>query len=189
MANHLKASVSFSAVKSALLDSVKDSRKSMGAVTIFEIIPLALIIFGIVFGVKLGSRYGDVAAGIGAVVGGVLGLFCWRLPLYWTATFLDRKRDFSRKTVEELRAMLRDPNCRVPNVVLLELAKRGQNMKQELPLVFDMLTSPLPERRYLGRRTLVSVFPERARLVGNYRADESVEKCKEKVWKILIDQE
>jgi hypothetical protein len=160
-------------------------RKSQGAITIFQIIPLYAIIIGICIGVKLGSVFGHIGAGIGGVVGGILGLLCWRLPLMWICKWLDRKRNLSNKTVEELRAMLRDPNCPIPNVALLELGMRKQNMEQELPVVLDMLVSPLKQRRSRGWRTLASVFPERAKLVADYRVDDSVEKCKEKIQKIL----
>jgi hypothetical protein len=149
--------------------------------TIFDVMPLAGIIFGILFGVKFGSQFGDVGAGVGAVIGGTLGWLCWRLLLMWTCKWLDRKRNLSNKTVEELRAMLRDPNCPIPNVALLELGIRNQNMEQELPAVLDMLVSPLKQRRIRGWRTLASVFPERAKLVADCRIDDSIDKCKEKI--------
>ena len=160
-------------------------RQSQGAITIFEMIPLYAMIFGICGGVWFGSRFGNVGGWIGGLIGGVVGWFSWRFLLVWMCKQLDRKRNLSNKTIEELRAMLRDPNCKIPNVVLLELGTRKQNMEQELPVVFEMLLSPLQERRKRGWFTLASVFPERAKLVSNYRADDSVEVCREKMQKLL----
>ncbi len=160
-------------------------RKSQGAITIFDIIPLYAIILGICVGVKLGTVFGHVGAVIGGMVGGILGWFGWRFLLMGICKWLDRKRNLSNKTVEELRAMLRDPNCPIPNVALLELGIRKQNMEQELPVVLDMLISPMKQRRIRGWRTLASVFPERAKLVSDYRIDDSIEKCREKIQKLL----
>ena len=163
-------------------------RKSQGAITIFQVSPLFAIIFGTLWGIQLGSQFGYIGAGIGGILGGTLGLFCWRLLLAWICKGLDRKRNLTNKTLEELRAMLRDPNCPIPNIALLELGLRKQNMEQELPAVLEMLVSPVQQRRIRGWRTLASVFPERAKLIADYRIDDSVEKCKEKVQRLLSVQ-
>jgi hypothetical protein len=153
--------------------------------TIFEIAPLIAAFFGISCGAKFGSEFGQVGAWLGGLVGGILGWFCWRLPLMWLAKRLDQKRNFSSKTIEELRTILHDPNCRNPNVVLLELGTRGEKMELELPVVLNLLVSPAKETRIRGWQTLASVFPERAKIISDYRIDDSVEKCQEKVQKLL----
>lgn len=162
-------------------------RRLQGATTIFEMVPLMGILFGILFGITVGSHFGVVAGGfgalIGAVVGGILGRIGGRLLLMGIVQLLHR--DFSKKTVEQLRTMLHDPNCLAPNVVILELGTRGEKMEQELPVVLDLLCSPVRDRRIRGWHALASVFPERAKIISDYRIDDSVEKCQEKVQKIL----
>jgi len=163
-------------------------QKSQGVITIFEMIPFCGIFFGILLGIKIGSHFGGIAGGfggflIGAVVGGIFGRIVGRLTLMGTVKLLHR--DFSKKTVEELRTMLHDPNCLAPNVLILELGKRGEKTDQELPVVLDLLRSPLRDRRIRGWYALASVFPERAKIISDYRIDDSVEKCKEKIRKIL----
>ena len=97
----------------------------------------------------------------------------------------DRKLGLNGKSNEQLRQMLRDPECKIPQLVLLELGVRRQNMEQELPVVLEMLVSPVMERRRRGWLTLSSVFPERAKVISDFRIDDSVEMCKEKIQKIL----
>jgi hypothetical protein len=160
-------------------------RKSQGTITIFQMAPLCLIVFGIICGAKIGSKFGHIGLGIGAVIGGFVGwLVCWRLPLMGICKWLDRKRDLSDKAVEELRAMLRDPNYKSPRLVLLELGIKGEKMENYLPIILDLLVSPFAETRRRGWLTLASVFPERAKLISDYRIDDPVEKCIEKVQKI-----
>jgi hypothetical protein len=160
-------------------------RESQGAITIFDVLPLYAIIIGIVAGAKLGTRFGHGGAIICGIVGGVLGFFCWRLFLMSVCKWLDRKRNLNHKTVEELRAMLRDPNCKSPRLVLLELGIKGEKMENYLPTILDLLVSPLAETRRRGWLTLVSVFPERAKIISDYRIDDSIEKCREKIQKLL----
>jgi hypothetical protein len=117
------------------------------------------------------------------LVGGILGLKFGRLPLFLTIKFL--RRDLSKKTVEQLRAELHNPNCLAPNVLILELGTRGEKVEQELPVVLDLLCSPLRDRRIRGWHALASVFPERAKIISDYRIDDSVEKRQEKIQKIL----
>jgi hypothetical protein len=154
--------------------------------TIFDMIPLMGMLFGMLFGIKVGSPFGVVAGGfgalIGALVGGILGRMGGRLLLMGTVKLLHR--DFSKKTVEELRTMLHDPNCLAPNVLILELGTRGEKMEQELPVVLGLLCSPMRDRRIRGWHALASVFPERAKIVSDYRIDDPVEKCQEKIRKI-----
>ena len=160
-------------------------RKSQGAITIFDIIPLYAIIFGICVGVKFGSVFGHIGAVIGGVAGGILGWFGWRFLLMGVCKWLDRKRNLSNKSVEELQVMLRDPNCKIPNVALLELGVRGEKMENYLPAILDLLVSPLMETRRRGWFTLISVFPEHAKIISEYKFDDSVEKCREKIQIIL----
>lgn len=163
-------------------------RKSQGAITIFDIIPLYAIIFGICVGVKFGSTFGHIGAVIGGVAGGILGWPAWRFVLMGICKWLDRKRNLSNKSVEELQIMLCDPNCKIPNVALLELGVRGEKMENYLPAILDLLVSPLMETRRRGWFTLISIFPERAKIISDYKFVDSVEKCREKIQNILSTQ-
>lgn len=68
--------------------------------------------------------------------------------------------------------------------MLLELGIKGEKMENYLPAILDLLASPLMESRRRGWLTLVSVFPEYAKIISDYRIDDSVDKCREKIQKL-----
>ncbi|MGA2175656.1 MAG: hypothetical protein ABSH38_11810 [Verrucomicrobiota bacterium] len=80
--------------------------------------------------------------------------------------------------------MLRDPGCLIPNAVLLELGSRGQDLQPELPVVLDMLAASSRDRRIRGWHALASAFPDRAKLLSDYRLDDTSEECQRKVQKL-----
>ena len=160
-------------------------RQSQGAITIFHLIPFYALMFGMCCGLVIGAKFGRNYALDGGIVGGVLGFFCWKIPIEWLLKWFNRKQNLSHKTTEELRTMLHDPHCEFPNLVLLELGIKGEKMERHLPVILDLLTSPLPERRRRAWLAFVSIFPERAKLISDYHWDDSDEGCKEKVQKNL----
>jgi hypothetical protein len=158
-------------------------KASQGAITIFQMFELSGLVSGMFVGFVLCSHLGKVSAIIGGVLGGILGFMSGRLPLICAVKWL--RRDLSGKSVAKLRAELHNPDCLMPNVFLLELGSRGEKMDAELPVILGLLCSPVRERRIRGWQALASVFPERARLISDYRVDDPIEQCKEKVQKIL----
>lgn len=147
--------------------------------TIFSALPVWGFLLGLVLGLKFASPLGiGNFAGmiLGAIVGGGLGLVVSRI--LYIIIHRTPQWDFSKETVEELRAMLRDPECPAPNAVLRELGSRGESLEPELPVVLDMLESSSQERRMRGWGSLVSAFPERVKLLTDYRFDDPPEKCR-----------
>ena len=120
----------------------------------------------------------------GGFLGGFFGGVCWKILMVWLGKRLDQKH-FCKKTTEDLRAMLCAPDCRSPRVVLLELGMRGEKMENYLPIILDLLLSPNIESRAKGWFTLISVFPDHAKLISDYRVDSSVERNREIVQKLL----
>jgi hypothetical protein len=160
-------------------------RKSRGAITIFEMIPIIALIGGICCGVKISSHFGQAGAWAGGFIGGILGLVCWRFTLVFLSKWLDRNQNLSNRTTEGLNEMLHNPKCKNPNLVLLELGMRGEKMENYLPVIWGLLVSPLIETRKRGWYTLVSVFPEHAKTITDYHYGDPVEKCREKVQKLV----
>jgi hypothetical protein len=150
--------------------------------TIFHVLNLGGLAFGLVYGAKLGSSLGLVVGVIGAIVGGAIGFIVGRLPLLLALKLI--QRSFSKKSVEDLRAMLRDPEFLAPNTVLLELRSRGEDLEPELPVVLDMLVAPSRERRIRGWHALATAFPDRAERITDYRVDDAPEECQRKVQKL-----
>ena len=161
---------------------------SRAALTVFEVIPLFFVLFGTTSGLLVGDQYGGLGLMAGSLVGGIIGWCCWRIIFFGIYKLAELNSGFRRKSNEQLRAMLRDPHCKNPTLVLLELGVRKQNMEQELPVIYEMLISPIQERRRRGWFTLASVFPEQAKLISDYRSDDSVEICREKIQQLLTVQ-
>lgn len=153
-------------------------------ITLFHVIPVIGCAFGSLGGFTLGSRLGTIPGIMGGILGGGVGLVCGRMPL--ALVLKSMKRDFSGKTPNDLRAMLRSPGVLAPNVLLLELRARGENVECELPIVLDMLTAPAREVRIRGWHALVSAFPEQARSINDYRIDDPLDESRRKIQKLRI---
>jgi hypothetical protein len=158
---------------------IRSATRAPIMVTIFHVLPVFGLVFGLVFGTYVGVvLLGAPGAIGGAIGGGALGFVGGRLafPLaVWSVA-----RTLARKTVAELRADLRDPACPTPNCVLLELQYRGKDIRQELPVVLEMLVSEDLNRRSGGWAALVSAFPELSGAISDYSAFDSVEECRRK---------
>jgi hypothetical protein len=144
--------------------------------TLFDILPLSSSSVGLVFGIVGGSwLLGTPGAIIGALIGTVMGFIVGRIPFVLTLRMLSR--ELASKTASELRADLRNPACLAPNMVLLELRRRGEDIRSELTVVFDLLVSTDFGRRGAGWAALVSAYPDLAVLIPDYRIDDPIEKC------------
>jgi len=147
--------------------------------TLFDVLPLFGACVGLVLGLIGGGRLLDTPGAIsGALVGCVMGFIAGRIPFILTLWVLSR--ELATKTAPELRADLRSPDCLAPNVVLLELLSRGEDIRCELPVVLDLLASEDFGRRGAGWAALVSAFPELAAAIPDYRIDDPVETCRSK---------
>lgn len=147
--------------------------------TIFHVLTLAGFVYGVIVGTRAGSAlFGTVGAVVGAIVGGIVGAFVGRIPGFLMLRWL--ARDLGTKSTSDLRAELHDPSCVTPNCVLLELQYRGEDIRQELPVVLDLLVSDDVGRRGLGWAALTSAFPDLAKQIQDYRIGDSVDECRRK---------
>jgi hypothetical protein len=147
--------------------------------TLFHVLPLLGAFAGLAIGIGEGGRlFGMVGAVGGAIIGCYFGFVAGRLPFalgLWAV-----RRQLAAKSVVELRADLRDPNCFIANVVLLELHRRGEDIRPELSVVLDMLVSEDFGRRGQGWAALSSAFPDMAVSITDYRINDSVVECRRK---------
>ena len=147
--------------------------------SIFDLLPMVGLLTGAIGGGTFAAGWGWVAGGCGALVGGLLGMTLGRLPLVLSLMWVHRS--FQSKSVEELRSLLKDPACLVPNLILLELHARGEDLQPLLPLVLEMLTSPDRSRRVRGWYALASAYDDCARELQDYSVDDDEEMRREKV--------
>ena len=147
--------------------------------TLFDLLILLSIVGGAILGGRAGYNYfGTIGAVVGVLTGGRGGLAIGRIPkrlALWAV-----RRELAAKTSDALRASLRSPDCMTSNLVLLELQRRGEAIRPELPIVLDMLVSEDTSRRGFGWAALTSAFPELAGQVRHYRINDSVDECRRK---------
>ncbi len=147
--------------------------------TVFHLLRFVSISVGCVFGVTTGAEWFGV---IGGVVGAIAGVFLGSVVGYIPEFLILRSisHDLRRKSTGELREYLHGQSCLTPNIVLLELKQRGEDINSELPIVFDLLESEEKEMRSHGWAALVSAFPELAQRIGDYCIGGSVDDCRRK---------
>ena len=139
-------------------------------ITLFHLFEFLGPVLGIVVGGIAGALHFGFFGGLaGALAGGIIGRVCGHLPLRLTNRAIFR--DLRRKSTEELWASLHDGTCQLPNCFLLELRWRGEDMGKGLRLTLAMLVSENRDRRLRGWAALMSVFPDVADRIDDYRPD------------------
>ncbi len=144
--------------------------------TVFHLFILLGIGAGIALGLDGGAKLFGLAGGFaGAAVGGYTGFIAGRLPEFLVLRSLSES--LALKTSDQLRSCLRGPDCQIPNVILLELQRRGEDVRGELEVVLDMLVSEDLAQRGRGWAALTSAYPQWAGRLGDYRLGDSVAEC------------
>lgn len=106
---------------------------------------------------------------VGAIVGGTIGLAIGGGLVAASGRYLlGRLRKMS---VAELRAELRDPAHRTPNLVLSQLQVRGEVSPDDLEVVIAMLADENAVRRKRGWLALHAVAPNLLKAAPGYRPD------------------
>ena len=164
-------------------DGSSSQRNSHYTFTIYHVFVVAAICAGFALGMAAGAKLFGVAGGVaGAIIGGYAGFVAGQLPellvLRWLA------RSLIRANTDELRSWLRDPSCQIPNILLLELERRGEDIHGELGVVLDLLVSEDVSQRGHGWAALTSASPDMARQMGDYRLGDSVDECRRKTGKL-----
>ena len=151
--------------------------------TIFHVLLLVGMVLGGVFGYRLGVLVNIPLGIVGAIVGVPVGFLIGQLPLLLSLRFASR--EFQSFTVDELRVMLKSKEHLAPNLLLLELASRGEDIEPDLPIVIELLTAESPDDRMRGWHALASAFPDRAQMIKDYRFTESRDMCRKRALPIM----
>ncbi len=104
-----------------------------------------------------------------------VGFFAWR-----------RFESLRGKTTEELRAILHGPDWLFYRNALVELRRRGEDIKQEVVPVLNLLISESRQQRIGGWLMLKKLYPELVSRVSDYRPEDLPDVCKEKMQKIFL---
>src|SRR6266404_5604769 len=100
----------------------------------------------------------------------LVGFFAWR-----------RFESLSGKTTEELRAILQGADWLFYRNSLIELRKRGEDIKPEVVPILNLLISDSKQQRIGGWLVLKELNPELASRVSDYKPQDAPGVCKEKM--------
>jgi hypothetical protein len=146
-------------------------------VTIFHVLTLLAVVGSAALGATAGWHFfGVLGAILGALAGLLAGALIGQVPL--VAGMLMVGRRYEKMATEELREHLHAGECAAPNLVLLELCRRGENIEEELPLLQQMLTSEDVQQRTRGWAALRSAFPDRATQMAGYSPFGTIDECR-----------
>jgi hypothetical protein len=136
--------------------------------TIFDFFGLVLSAAGLVVGAVRGFEQGGVLGAIaGAALGVVAGIIASRLILIVPLALVSR--NLKRRSSADLQAELRGKASLAPNVLLMELRRRGEVSEEDLAAIFDLLLDQALDQRSRGLAALKSAYPELAAKIPEYR--------------------
>ncbi|MCA8999070.1 MAG: hypothetical protein KDA80_18865 [Planctomycetaceae bacterium] len=147
--------------------------------TFFHLIQLLAIVGGAALLGAIGwDIFGILGCVVGIPLGFLLGAILGSLPLILGLKWISRR--FDRSTDEQLVDELHDPTCLTPNLILLELKRRGTDIQRELPFVLSLLASDDMHRRTAGWAALNPAFPELVGRIPEYRPTATAAECQAK---------
>lgn len=146
--------------------------------TLFDLIQLMSPIVGAIVGAAVGGEYGIAIGVVGALLGGFIGLKFGAIPT--KMMIRSTRKDFASLTNSELEGRLVDSEW-IPNLILLELKARGEDVGKHLSFVFSLLTHDDLHCRAKGYAALLSAFPELAKNLRGYNPSDSAEACRQAV--------
>jgi hypothetical protein len=160
---------------------------STRVLTIFHFLIFFGVGIGFLLGLAVGTKLYGIAGGItGALIGGYAGFVVGGLPEFLVIHSF--ACCLARKTSAELRTFLRSPGCQIPNLILLELQRRGEDVWPELEAVVELLVAEEVGRRGCGWAALASAFPDLAAQLNDYCLGDSVAECRRKTSRLRRDR-
>ena len=145
--------------------------------TIFHLIALLCVIGGTVIGAGCGWHwFGWAGLVVGSVIGIAAGIIMGTFPLVAATSFFSRK--FVHMNSKELWEHLHADDCLTPNLVLLELNYRGEDVSTELPNLFSRLTSDNSNDRAKALASMNSLFPELVEKIPEYDPFATTQDCR-----------
>ena len=137
------------------------------------------------FAWKYTSVYGNWYGIVGVVIGGLLGWKIGWLPYYIVIWFMKRK--MVNCSTEELKKLLFEfkfPGTFSPNILLLELKARGEDMNKYLDFVLGKLEAGNASERTFWYAGITSAYPELVKHLDEYKPQGTKEKCQACVSKL-----
>lgn len=151
--------------------------------TLFDLIRLMSPVIGTLIGGAVGGEYSIALGILGAFVGGLIGLLLGALPT--RLMIRSARHEFAPLSLAVLEEKLVETGW-TPNLILMELKARGQNIDQHLPFVLSLLKHDDLPYRTKGYAALLSAFPDLAMSLKGYNPTHSVEDCRQAIERKLM---
>jgi hypothetical protein len=147
--------------------------------TLFDLLHLAAVLAGLFLGGSAGyARFGIIGAVAGSLLGGAVGFLLGNLPFALTCRWM--LRSLSRQSTERLRERIASEYY-ISHLILAELARRGEDLGVDLPVILTLLRSDSPDERRFGFGSLSLWFPDLASRLPDFNPADSTESCREKL--------
>jgi hypothetical protein len=151
--------------------------------TLYDLLTIIFTIVGVLLGVGFGRTYGPFGGMLGAVVGGLVGGWIGRIPA--KRRMQSTRKGLSQFTTEKVRELLYRPALSPgrwpPNLLLMELQARGEDLNKHVELILSMLEADPVWQRAFGYGALLSAYPHLAHNLKGYRPAAPVDDCRTKV--------
>lgn len=135
--------------------------------TLFDFLGVLGAIAGAMLGGYVGGSFGVPGIIGGVIIGLFIGRFIGNIPFILVIKQLQRK--FADDSISELRKKLNDPACMIPNIILLELLSRGEDVTKDLPVVIGLLQSDETSKQGFGWAALTSAYPNLVKEIPDYQ--------------------
>jgi len=99
---------------------------------------------------------------------------------------LRRFESMAGKSLDELRAYLRSPEWIFYRNALKELVRRGEDIKEDVLPILELVISDSKSKRTAGWMLLKEFYPDLASRVTDYKPLEPPEVCREKMQNIFL---
>ena len=148
---------------------------------------LGFVAFISMFAICLAFGLAAVDQPEGGIIGGLLGLFSgsaiWCILKRGDDQSMIRsaKKEFSDKSVEELRELLHEGKTLTPNLLLIALMLRGEEIDQDIFPVLNLLESEVSYSRVLGFAALRTGYPYLKQFICDYSPMNSLDVCRSQV--------
>lgn len=134
---------------------------------------------GTAAGAVLGWQwFGWIGLVAGSVLGFAVGSVVGNLPFAAATSYF--RWSFSRYSLQQLRDSLHSDDCLAPNLFLIELHRRGEDVSAELPLLYTRLTSEHGHQRVAALAAIQTMFPDLAQTIPDYNPNLPVEECRQR---------
>lgn len=149
-----------------------------------QLLCLLILVLATCLGLAFGKEYGGtIGAIVGCLMAGAAGyILCVLISRQQTRILVKSvRKEYADRTTQELRDILHGGNTLTPNLILMELRLRGDNIDRDIYPVLRMLESDHHQIRVLGYAALRTAYFYLKTFICDYSPGNRVDKCRSQV--------